>query len=638
MCGVTALISQDEADHSLFAQATDLLAHRGPDSRGVKRDGPVALGHRRLAIIDLSPAGAQPMTNETGDVWLVCNGEIYNYVDLNRQLKSRGHVFRSHSDSETLIHLYEEYGESFLEHVNGMFAFALWDGRRKKLIAAVDRFGKKPLYYAGAGEKLAMASELKSLLLFPWVGRDIDPNAVDRYLSLRYVPAPMTILKSAKKLEPATMLVWEGEKVSIRRYWNPAKPGPIAYDSETVDRFESLFSDAVKIRLQSDVPLGVYLSGGVDSAAVAGMMRRLSEGRRISYTLSVDYKYDERERAQKIAGHLGFEFNPVTVDSADFDLLPEIAYHLDEPFGDMLCLPSYLLAREAKRKLTVVLTGDGADEILNGYFHQRLMEKRRRMGFLLNAPFMGSALSSAINAAPLAVLNYFFDYPDRIGQRERLKISHMLEGCGSFGGFYEGITSCFTAQDKKNALTGSFRKSVSAAPWSEEIEREWAGIDGFSFYSALSVLDLKYWIPFSVVYRLDKLNMAHAVETRSPFLDYRVVEMALSLEDAGKIHGKRNKVILRKLIERLYPPELREKGKQAFYMPVTGENRKRFRNWAATLLDRKRMEQRGLFRPLYIEGLFTAYDSGSMLATRQLTALAMLELWFDKFAATGRQP
>ncbi|MBI5815592.1 MAG: asparagine synthase (glutamine-hydrolyzing) [Nitrospinae bacterium] len=635
MCGITALISEDEADHALFGKATDLLAHRGPDNRGAKREGGVALGHRRLSILDLSPAGAQPMTNETGDIWIVCNGEIYNYQDLSRRLKSRGHVFRSKSDSETLVHLYEEYGESFVEHVNGMFAFVLWDGRAKKLLAAVDRFGKKPLYYARSGAKIAMASELKSLLLFDWVGRDINPDAVDRYLSMRYVPAPMTIIKSSSKLEPATMLVWEAGDIKVRRYWSPAA-GQIAFDAAAVDRFEGLFSDAVGIRLQSDVPLGVYLSGGVDSAAVAGMMKRLSEGRRVSYTLSVDYKYDEKEKARRIAEYLDFEFNPVTVGQDDFGKMREIAYHLDEPFGDMLCLPAYLLAREAKRKLTVVLTGDGADEIFNGYFHQRLMEKWRRMGALFRAPMAGPFLSNAAGAVPLAVFNSLFDYPDRVGPRERLKISQMLEGCSSFGGFYEGITSCFTAQDKNAAYTGEFRRSVGAGPWSGQIQRDWAGITAGSFYSRLSVLDLKYWIPFSVLYRLDKMNMAHAVETRSPFLDYRVVEMALNLEDSGKISGKGNKIILRKLIERLYPPELREKGKQAFYMPVTGENRKRFRDWAASLLGAKRIEARGFFRQPYVDGLFEAYDGGSMLATRQLTALGMLELWFDVFGQKGR--
>ena len=635
MCGITAIVSDDPRDHALLESVTNLLRHRGPDGSGYLRLGQASLGHRRLAILDLSEAGHQPMTGEDGTAHLVCNGEVYNYLEQNALLRAKGHVIRSGSDSETLLHMYEEYGPDFLDHANGMFAVAVWDQKRRELTAAVDRFGKKPLYYATSDNRLAIASELKSLLLFPWVARDIDPDAVDRYLSLRHVPAPLTIFSSIRKLEPATMLTWQDGQAAVRRYWQP-RPGQTGvYGSSRVDAFQDLLSDAVGLRMQSDVPLGVYLSGGVDSAAVAALMASRGAGERVSYSVGFDYAHDEKPRAERLARHLGFEFNPVTVGADDFASMPELAYHLDEPFGDLLCLPAFLLARMAKRKLTVVLTGDGADEILTGYFHQRLMVLRRRVAALAGVPGAGAGLSALLRLVPARLLNAFFDYPDTLGPREKEKLCQALAGFGNFGRFYEGVTSCFSPQDKRAACTPELFSRFGACPLAEEFAADINSGEGYGFLSRLSLLDLKHWIPFSVIYRLDKLNMAHAVETRSPFLDYRVVEAALNLPGEAKLGRTRNKEILRAVIDRLYPENLREKGKQAFYMPMIPAYRARYRLWASELLSPFSVSRRGLFRQPYIDGLFNLFDSGSMLACRQLTVLAMLEQWQRVFLDAG---
>lgn len=630
MCGIAGIISPYKADHDLLEVMTDALRHRGPDNRGFFRDEMVGLGHRRLSIIDLSAEANQPMSNEDGSIHLVCNGEIYNYKEKTAELKAKGHVFRSKSDCEVLLHLYEEYGEDFLGSVNGMYALALWDSRRKHMLVAVDRFGKKPLYYAVCDKRLVFASELKSLLFFEWLNRDLDLLAIDRYLSLRYIPAPMTIFKAAKKLEQSTMMIWHDGELDIKRYWIP-RPNGRQFGDRCIDVFEEVLTDAVRVRLQSDVPLGVYLSGGVDSAAIAGLMKPLVDGKKISYTVSFENKYDEHPRAERIAKYLNYEYNPVTVVKDDFDLMPTIMYHLDEPFGDLLCLPSFILAKRAKEKLTVVLTGDGADEILNGYFHQKLMILRQRYRAIAEIPGVGTALSEVFKTIPSYLLNMFFDYPDRFGPRERLKLSQSLARCSSFGPFYDSITSCFTEQDKSKACTQSFLAKLHHEPLAEEYQREIQNGEGFSFYSRLSLLELKYWIPFSVIYRLDKMNMSHAVETRSPFLDYRVVETTLNFPDEEKLNRRRNKEVLRGLIERLYPPSYREKGKQAFYMPMLPRYEERFWQWASDLLTRKTVEYRGLFQWPYIENLFELSKGGSMLANRQLTTLAMLEQWFRIF-------
>jgi asparagine synthase (glutamine-hydrolysing) len=631
MCGIAGIISPNQLDHKLLEAMTDTLRHRGPDNRGFFQDGILSFGHRRLSIIDLSPEANQPMSNEDGSIHLVCNGEIYNYKEKTAELKARGHLFASKSDCEVLIHLYEEYGTDFLNGVNGMYALALWDARKKRMLAAVDRFGKKPLYYAVSDERLLFASEMKSLLHFDWVGKDPEPLAIDRYLSLRHVPAPLTILKSVKKLEQSTMMIWQDGNLSFKRYWVP-KPLDSSSGQSYVDGFEEILTDAVRQRLQSDVPLGVYLSGGVDSAAVSGLMRNLTDEKKISYTLSLDYQYNEHQRAERVAKHLNYEYNPVTVTGDDFDLMPDIMYHLDEPFGDMLCLPAFLLARKAKEKLTVVLTGDGADEILNGYFHQKLMILREKYKVILKTPGIGAIFAGISKNIPSSLLNRFFDYPDQLGPRELLKLSHSLAGCSAFGAFYDGITSCFTAQDKARLYTPSFSAKLrDYDTMAENYQREIRQESEFSFYSKLSLLDLKYWIPFSVLYRLDKMNMAHAVETRSPFLDYRVVEYALNLPEHWKLNKNRNKEVLRSLIERLYPPSLREKGKQAFYMPITSSYKQRYNEWITALLTPKVVEARGFFQWSYIDNLFQLVYTGSMLATRQLTALAMMELWFKVF-------
>jgi asparagine synthase (glutamine-hydrolysing) len=636
MCGIAAILSNDPKDHELVRTMTDLLRHRGPDGSGYYQCPGVSLGHRRLSILDLSPAASQPMHNEDNSIHLVCNGENYNYLEITAELRARGHVFRSKSDSEVLLHLYEEYHDALLDRVNGMYAFAIWDENRKRLIAAVDRFGKKPLYYAVDGGRLLLASEMKALLVFPWIGREIDPLALDRYMSLRYVPAPLTLFKAIRKLEPSTMLIWENGAASVRRYWEPQRSETIVYDRNAIDAFQHLLTDAVKLRMQSDVPLGLYLSGGVDSSAIAGTMHSVAKGTHVSYTLSLDYKYNERERARGIAEHLHYAFNPVTVLQEDFRHLPTIAYHLDEPLGDLLCLPAFLLARKAKEQLTVVLTGDGADETMMGYFHQRIMTAWQRWNILFRFPGAGRFLSALARLAPNSIMNRFFDYPDRMGTWEKKKLAATLADSASFGAFYEGITSAFLPEEKLRLYTPEFSSHARTSPLNEVFQNDLEAYRDFSFYSRLSLLDLKYWIPFSVLFRLDKLNMAHAVETRSPFLDYRIVEMMLNLSDKGKFNPRRNKEILRALIERLFPPQLREPGKQAFYMPLSAQYRQGYFKLLSGLLTRQSIERRGFFQWPCVEQMLAAFPQGSMLLDRQLTALAQLELWCCVFLDNKR--
>jgi asparagine synthase (glutamine-hydrolysing) len=631
MCGLAGIVSPVPGDHQHIAAMTDALAHRGPDGSGIYQDEGISLGHRRLSIIDLSRAASQPMANEESTIFLVCNGEIYNYKELTTELRAKGHKFRSRSDNEVILHLYEEHGLDFLNKVNGMFALALWDSRHRRLVAAVDRFGKKPLYYAVDKGRFAFASELKSLMQLAWFDRALDLRALDRYLSFRYVPTPLTIYRSAKKLKPSSLLVFEAEKFSIRRYWQPTPNGEGANKDFSTEDFAELLEDAVRIRMNSDVPLGVYLSSGVDSATVAGFMSNVTTGPKVSYTVAFDYEFNERAQAERLAQYLGYTFNPVSVGADDFNNLPTIAKHLDEPFGDLIVLASYHLAKTTKEQLTVTLTGDGADEIFIGYLHQKMMNRWRVCSPLQGPIFYRQLISRLVGLVPHQFLNLAFDYPDRLGPREQRKFVQALAQSGSLGSFYEGVTTCFTARDKENLYTNDFRKAVDGEPLSEEFQRAFTDHKEFSFLSRLSLMDLKYWIPFIVLFRLDKLNMAHAVETRSPYLDYRVVEAALNMPDSAKLTRGRDKDILRRVHERQFPEDLWAKGKQAFYMPFLKAEQQRFNAWIEDRLSRKNVERWGFFHWPYIQDLKTDSSRGSMLANRQLVALAMLEEWHAAF-------
>ena len=385
MCGISGFLNRDPAqpaDRDLVARMTSVIAHRGPDGSGLHVDGPVALGHRRLAIIDLSSAGAQPMTNEDGTVWITFNGEIYNYLELRSELLARGHVFRSRCDTEVLVHGYEEWGDALPERIAGMFAFAIWDARKKRLFLARDRLGKKPIYYHLGRDRLVFGSEVKSLLCDPAVPRELDEEALDLYLSLRYVPAGLTTFQGIHKLPPASYAVYEDGELSVRRYWHCVFP-PVPdhrSDDELASELWERVQHAVRIRLMSDVPLGVFLSGGLDSSAIAAHMvdlRRESGGDRVK-SFSVGYLAEdgssELDQARRVARALDTDHAEVVVTAQEFaDFLPQLVWHLDEPVADAACVPLYYLSKRTREDVVVVLSGEGADEVLAGYPIYRTM-------------------------------------------------------------------------------------------------------------------------------------------------------------------------------------------------------------------------------------------------------------------------
>ncbi|MBF0349327.1 MAG: asparagine synthase C-terminal domain-containing protein, partial [Magnetococcales bacterium] len=387
----------------------------------------------------------------------------------------------------------------------------------------------------------------------------------------------------------------------------------------------------VRLRLISDVPVGFYLSGGVDSTTIAALAKKHSASARDALTVGFGNRFDEHEIAGQVAAHLGLTFHSLTVEPDDFALMDRIVWHMDEPLGDMIVLPAFLLARAAKKHVTVVLTGDGADEILAGYLHQRVMILRQRHEGWLKRPGVAKGLSLLLEHTPVSWLNRAFDYPDRFGTREREKLVEVAVNSGDWAYCYEALTSCFTSMDKLALYTPEFARVSAAEPLAEIYRQQLAEADGFSFLSRLSLLDLRWWIPIIVLYRLDKMAMAHAVETRSPFLDYRVVEAALNLPDNLKLSSREGKEILFRMQRRLLPKPLTMRRKQAFYMPFLERHKAAYQGWVAEMVSRKRVEQRGFFRWQAVAQMQRHATAGSMLANRQLVSLAQLEHWFSIF-------
>jgi asparagine synthase (glutamine-hydrolysing) len=618
MCGIGGFLNHDgerPADEALLRKMTEVIAHRGPDGSGHFCAGPVALGHRRLSIIDLSANGAQPMHNEDGTVTVTFNGEIYNHLALREELIARGHVFRSRCDTEVLVHGYEQWGDALPERLAGMFAFALWDARRRRLLLARDRLGKKPLYYHLGRERLLFGSEIKSLLCDPSVPRELDDEALDLYLSARYVPAPLTLFRGIAKLPPASSAVFENGALKLRRYWKCEFPDAVhpGSDEELAQELWSRLKDATEARLMADVPVGVFLSGGLDSSCIAAQMidLRKERGEGGVKSFSVGYLADdgssELDQARRVARALGTEHREVLVTADDFQrFLPDLAWHLDEPVADAACVPLYYLSRRAREEVVVVLSGEGADEVLAGYPIYRTMLWLERLR---------AASSAAGLALPL--------FPNPKARKYLRWATLPLEQR------YRGVSVAFS-DDEKARLTG-----LSPARASERLvqrlAQEWAGSEGLPALERMLELDRRIWLPDDLLVKADKMTMAASQELRVPFLDHRLIEWAAGLPARVKLRGRSGKWLLRQAARQRLPPECTAPGKRGFAVPVSNWFRKQLHGQlreellAAGSLARTRFGEKAVRR------LLDDHLQGRCDRKEELYALWLLELWRRRF-------
>jgi asparagine synthase (glutamine-hydrolysing) len=583
MCGIVGKVSPGEpVDPQLLERMCAAVAHRGPDSRGTFLDGGVALGVQRLRVIDLD-TGDQPIFNEDGTVAVVLNGEIYNYEQLRRGLLARGHRLATRSDTEVIAHLYEELGPRCVERLRGMFAFALWDARRRRLVLARDRVGKKPLLYARKGDTLWFASEPAGILADAEVGRDVDWAAIDRYLSYGYVPHPATGFAALRKLPPAHVAVWEDGSLRTERYWSLSfRDGPEASAAERAERVRAALLEATRLRLRSDVRVGALLSGGIDSSAVVAAMARESTGTVRTFSIGfADPEYDESPHARAVAEHCDTEHHELEVGPADAEeLLPAIVAHHGEPFADLSSVPSFRLAALAREHVTVVLNGDGGDESFAGYPRYARIGARR---------LLGSSAAAARAYAPHLVLA--------------------------------------TEEERAGLQTPWLRAATAGSDRLDVIRSPLAGSDARPGVERWLDVDIQTYLPGDLMAKQDTAAMAHGLEARSPFLDHVFLETAAALPAEAKLAGQTTKAVLREAVRPWLPDEVLTRPKMGFLPPLSGWLRGPLAHLPGDVLLDPASVARGLFRPARVRRLISEHCLGAADHGAVLWSLIILELW-----------
>ena len=624
MCGIAGFVngSNEPADRAILARMTATLAHRGPDADGLHTEGPIGLGHRRLSIIDLA-GGAQPMPNEDGSVWVTYNGELYNEFGLRDAMLAQGHVYRTTSDTESLVHLYEEYEEEFVGLLNGMFALAIWDARRSRLVLARDRMGQKPLYYCETpGGGLVFGSEPKALLAHPDVPRRLDPEGLARYLFYEYVPAPHSIWAGVKKLPPATLLVWENGRTRLRRYWSPRWP-LVDAEADTLEGAATLFWDgfraAVDRHRRADVPIGVFLSGGIDSSSVAAAVCEVIPAREVR-TFSIGFEdptFDESAHARAVAAYLGTDHHERTFSAETvYELLPDVARWLDEPFGDASVLPTHLLSRFARESVKVILGGDGADELIAGY---PTFRAERAAGVFRRLPGLARSLAeSAAGRLPVDHGNFSLDFRIKQfvrGAAEPLALAHQ-RWLGSFSG-------AEVAKLIAGGVPGGF--DVEA----EHLARAGALALGSDPLTRSLALYQDTYLPDDILTKVDRASMACGLEVRAPFLDADLVDRVEALPSAYKYGRGKTKRLLKAAASGRLPAAILKRPKKGFGIPVARWLRGPLGPLLDRLLGADRLRAQGLFDPSEVARRVAEHRAGVRDHRKPLWTLLMFQLWHE---------
>ena len=621
MCGIAGFVESAGAARPLDERAALLdrmcrsIAHRGPDDQGTEVIGRAAIGMRRLSIIDLA-GGHQPMSGCDPRIRIVFNGEIYNYRELQRDLEARGHRFHTRSDTEAIVHAYEEFGDSCVERLRGMFAFAIWDARGERLFVARDRAGEKPLYYTVTpGGTLVFGSELKCLLEHPAVGRETDPAALDAYLTFGYVPEPLSALRAVRKLEAGHRLVFEGGRLSTEPYWDFPTETDTAprSEEECVEELRARLDESVRMMLVADVPLGAFLSGGVDSSTIVGLMSRATNAP--VKTFSVGFRedsFDELKYARLAARHFGTDHRELIVTPDVCRLVDEIVRHFDEPFADQSSIPTYLVSKLAREHVKVVLSGDGGDELFAGY--TRYAVERRRDGF--------ARLPRLVRRGLMAPLSRRLPY----GARGRNFLHNVaLDPVER----YIDNVSIFNDLGRPALYTGDFRRALAASDRSAvDLFRELAArAPAAGGLDRLLYLDSKTYLPGDILTKVDRMSMAVSLEARVPLLEQRLVEFVARLPAHLKMRGDESKYIFKRAVRGLVPDEILDRPKQGFGVPIgewiNRELRERIRDTFADA----RTRQRGLIEPAYVDVLLAEHERGRRDHAPALWALFILELW-----------
>jgi asparagine synthase (glutamine-hydrolysing) len=629
MCGITGWANLDAnkrpkfGDELILQSMCDAMWHRGPDSEGLWLGTGVALGMRRLSIIDLS-TGDQPVWNEDRSVVVVMNGELYNYREVRKELEKKGHSFHGASDTEILPHLYEEYGEAMVEKLNGMFCFALWDFRKQKLVIARDRFGEKPLYYGIFDNKLLFASELKVLLAHPSVEPAVNLDSLRQFLSFDYVPAPNSIYQGISKLPAAHILTLHDGVLKTRRYWQLSFHKPTYQLSlrDATEQLSELLADSVRMRLVSDVPLGILLSGGVDSSTVAAYATKFSTEKVKTFSIGFNEdSFDESHFAREVAEHLGTEHyeDHLSVDTAA-GLISEIGKWLDEPMSDSSLIPTYLLSRFVRQHVTVGLGGDGGDEIFAGYPMYYAHKMARVYDSIPNFVRAGM-IEPVVNSLPVSSKNLSFDYKAKrfVAASKYDMVTRHHSWFGSFS------RDC-----QKDLLTDSIKDATYFDVYREP--KDLLKIcDAEDPIEQMQFLDMNFYLAEDILTKVDRASMAVSLEVRAPFLDHRVAEFAASLPLDYKLKGSNGKYILKKAVEKMLPKTVTRRAKKGFGIPIAQWLKGKLNPLAHDLLSRERLIKQDFFDHVYVEKLLREHEKGIASHHKQLWTLLVFQLWYDSF-------
>ena len=624
MCGIAGIVRNDgkPVDEQLLARMNNAIRHRGPDEDGFYINGSVGLAMRRLAIIDLK-SGQQPIHNQDRTSWIVFNGEIYNYLELREKLEKLGHTFYTNSDTEAIVHAYDEFGVDCPRHLRGMFVFAIWNTTRQELFIARDRMGKKPLLYAEVNGQLVFGSEFSALLIHPDVSRDINPEALDYYLAFMCIPAPLTAYRAIRKLEPAHWLRWRNGNIELGCYWQPdfTKKLDIS-EEEAGERTIEILRDAVKVRLMSEVPLGAFLSGGIDSSAVVALMSQESSERVKTFSIGFEEQdFSELHHARRVAEHVGAEHHEFIVRPDAVEVLPLLVDHYGEPYADSSAVPTYYVARETRKHVTVALNGDGGDESFAGYeryIAMGLTEKYRKIPSFLRE----SLIRQAVNMIPTD--------PTR---KSKIKSAQRLLAVVARprAGRYMKWMSVFDDELKEPLYTDSFRQQTQGANATGILENWFKRANGIGTVDTLLLTDQMTYLPNDLLVKVDIATMAVSLEARSPFLDHQVIEFAASLPQHLKLRRLTGKYLLKKVLRKLLPSENLTRRKMGFGVPIGHWFRGKMQPFLREVILSEKALGRGLFKPEAVKQLVELHVRAERDYSHQLWTLLMLELWFNRF-------
>ncbi len=623
MCGICGVYNFDgrPADKAVLARMNSSIVHRGPDDEGYHVSGPVGLAMRRLSIIDLE-TGNQPISNETGELHIVYNGEVYNYKELRDELESKGHRFTTSGDTEVVLHLYEEEGARCVRRLNGMFAFCVWDSARRKLFLARDRIGIKPLFYYLDKDKIVFGSELKSIVGHPGVPVNLDIQALYDYLSLNYMPVPSTALADVLQVPPGHYAMVEDGKLSMHQYWELSFKEDGASEKEHAERLGEMLRTSVKRRLVSDVPFGAFLSGGVDSSIVVGLMAELMDEPVKTFSIGFKEKsFSELPNAREVASLFNTDHHELMVEPDMVDLLPKMVWHSDEPSADSSAIPVYYVSQLARKYVTMVLTGDGGDEVFAGY-DTYIAQDAMRLYRYLPGLLRRRVIAPLVNRLPVSMTKVSFDF----------KAKRFVAGAElTPEEAHYSWRRIFSEEEKSSLFQGEVLRSLGPRNTFRLFEEKFARVPAAAMLNRMLFVDTRLYLPSDMLVKVDRMSMANSLEARVPFLDHELVEMAATIPAGMKLKRWDKKHLLKAAGSKTVPRRILNRKKQGFNVPVNVWLRDELKELANETLSGQRIADMGLFRPDYVRGLLGEHLAGRRDNSFQLWGLITFFIWYDLF-------